>query len=330
MSDYPILVNEEALTEAFVPTRLLHREGQIRQIEKCLTPALENKPIENIFLLGVSGTGKTTVIKWILENYFEGISAYINCWKNRTNYEVLKEILLSLQLPVHGREPTSELIKKLEKRTLSRRIIVCLDEVDRLKDIDLLYILARGNCGLILVSTSYHSLLCLTSRIRRSLSLSEIEFPAYNASEILDILNERVEYALRPGTIEIGMLKLAALASAGDARVGIEILRKACKKADAKYLDKVGLPEVDSAISEVNRFDLLQPVQKLNDHQKEILRILGKNKSMGSGQLYREYRKAVERPVVDRAYRNYMKKMVSIGIVKSEGSGRWTSYSIAM
>lgn len=77
--DAPIIINEEALTEAFVPTRLLHREGQVRELESRLKPALKNRSIENIFLMGPSGTGKTTITKWILENYFKEISAYINC-----------------------------------------------------------------------------------------------------------------------------------------------------------------------------------------------------------------------------------------------------------
>jgi Cdc6-like AAA superfamily ATPase len=33
MDDAPIIINEEALTEAFVPTRLLHREDQIRELK---------------------------------------------------------------------------------------------------------------------------------------------------------------------------------------------------------------------------------------------------------------------------------------------------------
>jgi len=49
--DSPIIINEEALTEAFVPTRLFHREGQIRELERCLKPALKNRSIENIFLM---------------------------------------------------------------------------------------------------------------------------------------------------------------------------------------------------------------------------------------------------------------------------------------
>jgi hypothetical protein len=33
-------------------------------------------------------------------------------------------------------------------------------------------------------------------------------------------------------------------------------------------------------------------------------------------------------PVVDRAYRNYMRRMVGLGLIKSEGKGRWKSYEI--
>jgi len=43
----------------------------------------EKRSVENIFLMGASGTGKTTIVKWILENYFGGSSAYVNCWKHR-------------------------------------------------------------------------------------------------------------------------------------------------------------------------------------------------------------------------------------------------------
>lgn len=58
-NEAPIIINEEALTEAFIPTRLLHREGQVQEFERCLRPALKNRSIENIFLIGTSGTGKT-------------------------------------------------------------------------------------------------------------------------------------------------------------------------------------------------------------------------------------------------------------------------------
>jgi len=326
--DAPIIVNEEALTEAFVPTRLLHREGQIREIERCLKPALKNRSIENIFLMGTSGTGKTTITKWILENYFKEVSAYVNCWKYRTIHEVLKETLLELQIPVHGREPTGELTKSLEKVVKKKKVIVCLDEVDRLDDFDLLYLLARSNCGLILISTRCHILANLTTRIRSSLALTEIEFPPYKTDELYDIIRDRVEYAFRPGSLKNEFIKLASVAAQGDARAGLEIVRKAGKKAEVRYLNEVTMRELEETINEMSKLKKIYPFDKLNEHQKVIYNILEKNRKMQSGLLYNEYRRLVNNPVVDRAYRNYMRRLVNLGLIKSEGKGRWKIYEL--
>jgi orc1/cdc6 family replication initiation protein len=326
--DAPIIINEEALTEAFIPTRLLHREGQIRELERCLKPALKNRSIENIFLMGTSGTGKTTITKWILEDYFKEVSAYINCWKYRTTHEVLKEILLELQIPVHGREPTSELTKTLEKVLKKRKIIVCLDEVDRLDDFDLLYLLARSSCGLILISTRCHVLANLTTRIRSSLALTEIEFPPYRTDELYDIIRDRVEYAFRPCSLRNEFIKLASVAAQGDARAGLEIVRKAGKKAEIRYSNEVTMREIEETINEMNKLKKIYPFDKLNEHQKVIYKILEKNRKMQSGLLYNEYRSLVNSPVVDRAYRNYMRRLVNLGLIKSEGKGRWKIYEL--
>jgi len=328
--DAPIIVNEEALTEAFIPTRLLHREGQIRELERCLKPALKNRSIENIFLMGTSGTGKTTITRWILENYFKEISAYVNCWKYRTTHEVLKEILLGLQIPVHGREPTGELTKSLEKIVKKRKVIVCLDEVDRLDDFDLLYLLARSGHGMILISTRCHVLANLTSRIKSSLALTEIEFPPYKTEELYDIIRDRVEFAFRPGSLKNEFIKLASVAARGDARTGLEIVRKAGKKAEVRYLNEVTMRELEETINETNKLKMVYPVDRLNEHQKAIYDILEKKRKLSSGLLYNEYCTLMKSPVVDRAYRNYMQRMVNLGLVRCEGKGRWKKYEIVM
>jgi orc1/cdc6 family replication initiation protein len=328
MDDAPIIVNEEALQEAFVPTRLLHREGQIGELERCLKPALKNRSIENVFLMGISGTGKTTIAKWILENYFKEISAYVNCWKYRTAHEVLKEILLAQQVPVHGREPTGELAQSLEKIVKKKKLIVCLDEVDRLDDFDLLYLLARSGCGLILISTRCHVLASLTTRIRTGLALTEIEFPPYSTDELYDIIRDRVEYAFRPGSLKNEFIKLASVAAQGDARAGLEIVRKAGKKAEIRYLKEVTMQALEETINEMTKLKRVYPFDKLNEHQKAIYDILEKKRKLSSGLLYNEYCTSVKSPVVDRAYRNYMRRMVNLGLIKSEGKGRWKSYEI--
>jgi len=52
-----------------------------------------------------------------------------------------------------------------------------------------------------------------------------------------------------------------------------------------------------------------------------------KNKT-ALGELYKEYHKLVKIPVINRTYRNYMKRMVDLGLVKVEGFGRWKVYEI--
>src|SRR3989442_11254010 len=115
MSEASILINELPLTETFIPTRLLFREGQLREIERCLSPALRNRKISNLFLVGQTGTRKTSVAKWTLDTHFQGQSAYVNCWKCQTDHDVLSDLLLTFQIPVLGRESTSDLATKVGK-----------------------------------------------------------------------------------------------------------------------------------------------------------------------------------------------------------------------
>jgi len=58
--------------------------------------------------------------------------------------------------------------------------------------------------------------------------------------------------------------------------------------------------------------------------------MLEKKIGMASNTLYKEYCKRVSKPVVTRAYRNYMKKMVDLGLVSSKGKGRWKKYEIVI
>ncbi|MFH8119675.1 MAG: hypothetical protein QXS37_02630 [Candidatus Aenigmatarchaeota archaeon] len=72
-------------------------------------------------------------------------------------------------------------------------------------------------------------------------------------------------------------------------------------------------------------------LRKLNDDQRVIYNILEKNHKMYSGNLYREYCKAVKKPVTQRGFRNYMKRIVNLGLVKAEGGeGRYRRYEIVI
>lgn len=324
-----IIYNELPLTETFIPTRLLHREGQLREIERCLNPLLKERIPENVFLLGPTGTGKTITAKWILENHFHNKFVYINCWKYRRTHQILKEILLSFEIPVHGREPTSELIKTLDLFLQRKgKLIFCLDEVDQLKDFDILYILARRECCLILISNDHKALTNVDPRIKSRLALTEIEFPAYKPKEIFDILKDRVNYSFKPGTLPEILIKIASRVAKGDARIALEIVRRAGRKAEEKGLRKVTMKEMREALKEVRKLKKSYLLSKLNEHQRIIYQVIEEKRKINSGKLYKEYCKRVKKPVSERMYRNYMKKMVKLGLIEKKGYGRWRKYEI--
>jgi Cdc6-like AAA superfamily ATPase len=185
-------------------------------------------------------------------------------------------------------------------------------------DFDILYTLARSGFGLILASTHYHALMNLPSRIKSCLALTEVEFPKYTRDELFDILKDRVDFSFKPNSISRELIRIASLMAEGDARVGLEILRRAGKKAEDRGKDKVTIEEIRDAAKEAGKFRKSPLLSRLNEHERVIYGILERRKKLPSGELYEEYCRIVSKPVVDRAYRNYMRRMVNFGLVKME------------
>jgi len=324
-----IIYNEQPLEESFPPTRLLHRDGQRDEIVRCLKPALKGRKINNLYLYGAPGTGKTALIKFILENEFPGMFAYVNCFKYSETKAVLREILwqFGVNLP-----ESADVIKEFENFVKNKNIIVCLDEVDQLEDPDkLLYILA-DSVGLILISNqSYVNLYRLNQRTRDRLGLTEVEFPEYKPDELFDIGKDRVQFSFVPGTLPDQLIRIAAMMSLGDARVLLRTLRNAGRLAEERGKKKVTIDEIKEGAKEARKLRKSRALAKLNEHQKIIYNILDEKREMFSGDLYREYKARVSNPVGPRGFRKYMNKIVALGLaVAKGGKGRYRKYEITI
>jgi Cdc6-like AAA superfamily ATPase len=325
--DSPILVDESFFEEDFIPERLIARDGQIKEIARCLSPAKSGKSIRNLLIFGPPGVGKTSVCKWILNEHFERKSVFVNCFSKRTEHKVWEEILLQSGAIVHGKESTADLEKQFLKS--GKKIIICLDEADHLKDTDILKTLARSSSGIILICNVPKAISQIDEKIRSGLLLTEIEFKPYSIDEVQSILKARTANALRPGAISNQMIELVSKISGGDARIGLQIIKIAAKDAESKDLANITTDEIKSAAKCTQKYRTSYLLGKLNEHQISVYEILKKNKSMESGRLFSEYCKSVKKPVVDRAYRKHMRGMEELGLVKSDGTGRWKKYRVA-
>ncbi len=170
----------------------------------------------------------------------------------------------------------------------------------------------------------------MDNRIRSSLHLHEVEFGGYETHEITQILQDRIDSGLHPQSISDELISEIARSSGGDARASIQILKNAAIDAESRGFETIDLNHVNIATKCARKYRLSYLLRKLNEHQQTLYELLKQNKVMDSGRLFDQYRKSMNETVTDRSYRNYMTKMVELGLVRQIGSGRWKKYEITI
>lgn len=337
----PILKDDLPLREAFIPERMLHRDGELKAVISCLKPLLNKRNMRDMFITGPTGTGKTTLIQYSFELLMEEttnvVAVYVNCWKKPTINAIMNKIYLSVNrnkaLFAH-KKTTSDLIKDVDEelKRQDKKLVIALDEVDRIEDMDFLYTLSRSDYGLVLLSNDPYALKNLDQRIRSSLSLENIEFRAYSVEEMFDILKDRVEYAFYPRSIDDSMIKLVSLNSNGDARVGLETLRKAALVAEDDNKEKVEREHIIKALQGTKNIKSSQIISSQTPEIKLLYKIIEEKGEIASSDLFKEfnerYLEEQGKTISERTFRKYMQKMVALKVLNSKGDVRWRKYSI--
>lgn len=333
-----IIRNVEVLTEEFIPSRVVHRDGQLKTIRDILKPILDDQTPRNAFLHGDPGTGKTCIVRYVVEELEKEkhvFYSYVNCWSYSSRYKILYNLLhdIGLVASIHRKGmPTDELIDKLKSKIKDEFFVVILDEVDRLTDDKILYDLINiKNICLILISNKETALHKIDSRIRSRLASAEnIHFPKYRDNEIFEILKDRAEWGLMPNVVKNHQLERIAEQSSGDARVAIGMLRSVAEQAENNDTKRIPNEYIKSIPKEKDY--VRKEASQLNSYQKIILDLLEKNKKMDAGDLFENFQGEVQKNnlerVVDRTFRKYTDVLVKRGLVTSSGQGRWRVYSI--
>ncbi len=279
-----------------MPNVLPHREKEIDNLASALVPALRQETPSNVFIYGKTGTGKTAVTKFVGKKLVKKGEEtnrkvnfiYINCEVVDTQYRLLQNIAnhfinnWSERIPFTG-WPTDEVYTKLihmiEKE--GGVTVIILDEVDKLKGDEALYNLSRINSDLNSAKVSIVGLSndlkfteFLDPRVKSSLGEENMIFSPYDARELEDILNQRVNIALKPGCIDEDVVPLCSALAAqehGDARRALDLLRISAELAERNKSLKITKKHVRLAQNKIEIDRIIEVVRTLPTQSKFVL-----------------------------------------------------------
>ncbi len=288
VSKRSLFKDKQVLQSNYTPENIPHRDEQIRDIASVLAPSLLGEKTSNLFVYGVTGTGKTLSIQHVANELTKRAVdtkmlriEYLNCKLKKvadTEYRILAELIKKLggEVPATGL-PTDQVYLKfldLLGNSEEKLLILILDEIDQaVKKIndEFLYNLTRLNSELsnkqiiiVGISNDLGFLDSLDPRVRSSLSEEELVFPPYNAIQLQDILRKRADQSFKEKVVSEGVIaKCAAYAARehGDARRALDLLRVAGELAERSSCDKIKIEHIDSANDKIERDKVLDIVE---------------------------------------------------------------------
>ena len=355
-----LFVDRGVLIASYNPETINHRDKEINKIAGILAPALKQEKPSNLFVYGNTGTGKTLVVKHVIDN-MDAVSKnkkiplkiiYVNCKLKRvadTEYRLMAQLAFSFgkAIPPTGL-PTEEVYKIFYDVVEKEKCVVLLvlDEIDQLvkrAGDGILYNLTRineelKNSQIALVGISNDATFAenIDARVKSSLSEEDILFPPYNALEMGDILRERASKAFKENVIEQGVIEKCAAYAArehGDSRKAIELLRVSGEIAERAKNTTISTEHIDEAEEKLERekiFDIIktQPKQ-FQAVLFSILSVKNNNLSIYTGGIYDFYKKLCFnvglRPLTQRRVSDIIGEFELIGVIntKTISKGRY-------
>jgi cell division control protein 6 len=355
-----IFKNKIVLQANYLPETISHRDKEMEQVASILAPSLKGDKTSNLFVYGVTGTGKTLSVCYVKEELLKRMKVdkkidlkieYLNCKLRKvadTEYRILAELIKKLggEVPSTGL-PTEAVYNKfidlIDKD--KQLLILILDEIDQaVKKIsdNFLYNLTRLNSelsktqiSLVGISNDLRFLDNLDPRVRSSLSEEEIVFPPYNALQLQDILRNRAEQAFHKNAVSAGVIeKCAAFAARehGDARRALDLLRVAGEIAERQSEKKIKLKHIDIANSKIERDKILDVVEsEPRQFQLTLLAIidlLEKNEKVFTGDVYRAYQELCKRTrnevLTQRRVSSIISEFDMLGLINARNISRGT------
>ena len=256
------------LSDDYLPEKILHRKEQIKEIKKIFKNFKKNGMGTNLALFGVTGSGKTCLIKKIIEE--ENNAIYLSGSETKTPFKTIKAIF-NLNIKTY-----EELLRVTIKKLKENPKILVIDEIDKIKNFnqlanDLNTVYRKTMVPIIIVTLKRNIIEQMPSDVRKTLFFEKKNLPSYNAIELKEILTSRLKLIRNkfPG-FDTGTINfISAIASKqGSARVLMNITLRCLQKNNfsRKFISEM--------YNEMIKEDWLDFVNDINETEKQFLKVL--------------------------------------------------------
>ncbi|THE64525.1 AAA family ATPase [Salinadaptatus halalkaliphilus] len=334
-----MIKDARALETRHVPQDLEHREGQIDQLVGELKPITHGLSGEHSFIFGPSGTGKTTLAKFVVRKLqteaFGVREAYHNCMSASSKSGVLRSLVddagLGKHIPKGGIE-SGRYIESL--RDTDEHIVAIIDEVDVIDDETTLIALSEiENVTLIMITIDENDFFSdprFDGRVKSRFQHCEmLPLRRYSHTELEDIIWARIRAGLKPGVIDEYVVEYICNKAAGDAREAIILLRRATMRAYHNEQSEITAGDVDSVETgarEEKRQDL---IDELGTHKRLLYDIIERAGKISSVELRETYEQRAQNPRGDTSRGRYLNALENnYGLITSSGNGRGKTYAV--
>ena len=354
-----LFANKTFLDNLTLPSKIIGRERKAKELIRYLIGYKHGLVVPFVSVYGRSGSGKSTVVKFVCENLEEDVSyAFVNLRKARTVFGCANLILTELGQPslksAQGINTAIEQISNTieqglrKKKNNSKLFILVLDEFDVLlydkrgKPSDFIYKLLvmeeklreKGYLMCIIaISNNVMSDYEIDDRVRSRIGTSEVFFEPYKPQAVLGMLKDRAEKAISE-SVDSETLQYCADQSSdehGDARRAIDLLRIAAEIAGKAGGEKISKKHVDEAVGQLQKDRISTTLSSASYHLKLAAAALARISYLtdevwhSTSTLYDQYRHILSSDAKQLTYRRFselLTELENMGLVVSHTSSK--------
>jgi len=349
-----VFSDKRFLDSLFLPSNIIGRKNEAEQLLAHIESARQGLVVPLISVYGRSGSGKSTVVKFVSQNITDIASfAFVNLRKSKTIFGCANLILVELgATPLKSAEGLNKVVDKIGEKienTLAienkKLYILVLDEYDvifsdaRGKPSDFVYKLLtleenlrEKELLLCIITISNNTMIDhdLDDRVKSRMGNSEVFFAPYSKDNVLGILRDRADKAFSNKVSNEILQYCATLSSSdhGDARRALDLLRISGELCNGKEITK---SDVDKAQEQLQKDRIAMIVSNASYHQRVLIgaicssTLFADNSWIATSAIYEKYCKILQKDTKPLSYRRITDLLVELentGVVTSRTLSR--------